>query len=192
MSGAYPTTPVASSIAIIGITPTLVSLTHSLKRQARSRGGQRWTMDVAYPPLSRTEFAPIWAFANKQKGQYGTFTYQPPIYKDTSGTATGTLLVNNAAGYAAGSSTIASDGLTGTLKAGDFIKFAGHDKVYTLTADATTSLTIEPALMSALSDNEAITYNDVPFTMAFANDQQQMSVSVGGFVAYQISLVEVV
>lgn len=192
MSGAYPTTPVADSIKITSIAPTLTSVTHSLKRQARSRGGQRWLMDISYPPLSRADFAPIWAFAQKQQGQYGTFTYQPPIYKDTSGTATGTLLVNNAAGYAAGSSTIASDGLTGTLKAGDFIKFASHDKVYTLTDDGSTSLSIEPALLESVADNEAITYNDVPFTMAFDNDMQEMSVSVGGFVSYKISLVEVV
>jgi hypothetical protein len=192
MSGAYPTTPVANSISITGIAPTLTSVTHCLKRQARSRGGQRWLMDINYPSLTRAQFAPIWAFANKQQGQYGTFTYQPPIYKDTSGTATGTLLVNNAGGYAAGSSTIATDGLTGTLKAGDFIKFAGHDKVYTITADGATSLTIEPALLESVADNEVITYNDVPFTMAFTTDTQEMSVSTGGFVAYQIKLVEVV
>ena len=192
MSGVYPTTPVANSIKISAIAPTLISLTHSLKRQVRSRGGQRWLMDISYPPLTRAEFAPIWAFAQQQQGQYGTFTYQPPIYKDTSGTATGTLLVNNAGGYVAGSSTIASDGLTGTLKAGDFIKFAGHDKVYTLTDDGSTSLSIEPALLESVADNEAITYNDVPFTMAFDNDMQEMSVSVGGFVSYKISLVEVV
>jgi len=32
----------------------------------------------------------------------------------------------------------------------------------------------------------------VPFTMAFTTDTQEMSVSTGGFVAYQIKLVEVV
>lgn len=190
MSGSFPSTPVANSINISSITPTLVSLTHSLKRQARSRGGQRWTISATYAPLSRAEFAPIWAFAQQQRGQYGIFTYEPPIYKDTSGTATGTLLVNG--GDSAGDSSIACDGLTGTLKAGDFIKFAGHDKVYTLTTDATTTLAIEPPLMSAVADNEAVTYNNVPFTMAFDADIQEMGVSTAGFVSYQISLVEAV
>jgi hypothetical protein len=192
MSGSYPTTPIASSITITSVAPTLTSVTHSLKRQARSRGGQRWLMDIGYPPLSRSDFAPIWAFAQKQQGQYGTFTYQPPIYKDTSGTATGTLLVNNSGGHAAGISTIVSDGLTGTLKAGDFIKFAGHDKVYTLTADGSTSLAIEPALVSSVADNEVISFTDVAFTMAFTADVQKMSVSTGGFVSYQINMVEVI
>jgi len=192
MSGSFPTTPVADSIKITSITPTLVSLTHSLKRQVRSRGGQRWAIDATFPPLTRAQFAPVWAFANQQQGQYGTFTYQPPIYKDTSGSATGTLLVNNAAGYTAGSSTIATDGLTGTLKAGDFVKFSGHDKVYTLTADGSTSLAIEPALTNSVADNEVITYNDVPFTVAFESDLQEVSVATNGFVAYGVKLVEVV
>ena len=190
MSGSFPITPVANSINISSITPTLVSLTHSLKRQARSRGGQRWTISATYAPLSRAEFAPIWAFAQQQRGQYGIFTYEPPIYKDTSGTATGTLLVNG--GDSAGDSSIACDGLTGTLKAGDFIKFAGHDKVYTLTTDATTTLAIEPPLMSAVADNEAVTYNDVPFTVAFADDKQIMSVGTNQLIGFSIKLVEVV
>ena len=190
MSGSFPTTPVADSIKITSITPTLVSLTHSLKRQARSRGGQRWTISATYAPLSRAEFAPIWAFAQQQRGQYGIFTYQPPIYKDTSGTATGTLLVNG--GDSAGDSSIACDGLTGTLKAGDFIKFAGHDKVYTLTTDATTTLAIEPPLMSAVVDNETVVYNDVPFTMAFADDKQIMSMGTHNFINFDVKLVEVV
>ena len=189
---AYPTTPTPSSIKITGVSPTLTSVTHSLKRQARSRGGQRWLIEANYPAMTRSTFAPLWAFANAQQGQYNTFTFIPPIYGDTSGTATGTLLVNNASGYSAGDSSITCDGLTGTLKAGDFIKFTGHDKVYTLTADGSTTIAIEPALLSAVADNETVTYNDVPFTMAFADDSQEMSVSTDQMIGFSIKLVEVV
>lgn len=192
MSGTFPTSPAASSVKITSASPTLTSVTHSLKRQARSRGGQRWAIEATFPPLSRSDFAPVWAFAVSQQGQYETFTYSPTVYGSSSGTATGTLLVNNLAGYAAGTSTIASDGLTGTLKAGDFIKFNGHDKVYMLTADGSTSLSIEPPLQAAVVDNEAITYTSVPFTVAFSGDIQEMSVNNSGFVSYQIKLVEVV
>ena len=188
----FPTTPEASSIKITGISPTLTSLTHSLKRQARSRGGQRWLIEANYPPMTRSDFSPLWAFSNAQQGQYSTFIYQPPIYKDTSGTATGTLLVNDAAGYSAGDSSITCDGLTGTLKAGDFIKFSGHDKVYTLTADGYTTLTIEPPLLSSVSDNETVVYIDVPFTMAFAEDKQVLSMGVDQMIGFSIKLVEIV
>jgi hypothetical protein len=188
----FPTTPTPSSIKITGVSPTLTSVTHSLKRQARSRGGQRWLIEANYPAMTRSTFAPLWAFANAQQGQYNTFTFIPPIYGDTSGTATGTLLVNNASGYSAGDSSITCDGLTGTLKAGDFIKFTGHDKVYTLTADGSTTIAIEPALLSAVADNETVTYNDVPFTIAFADDSQEMSVGTDQMIGFSIKLVEVV
>ena len=188
----FPTTPNPSSLKITGVSPTLTSVTHSLKRQARSRGGQRWLIEAGYPAMTRATFAPLWAFANAQKGQYQTFEYIPPIYGDTSGTATGTLLVNNVSGYAAGDSSIVCDGLTGTLKAGDFIKFTGQDKVYTLTADGSTTLAIEPPLLSAVADNETVIYNDVPFTMAFADDSQEMSVGIEQLVGFSVKLVEVV
>jgi len=188
----FPTSPTASSIKITSISPTLTSVTHSLKRQARQRGGQRWALELDYPPMTRAEFAPLFAFSVAQKGQYQTFTYQPPIYSDTSGTATGTLLVNNASGYSVGDSTVATDGLTGTLKAGDFIKFAGHDKVYMLTADGSTTLTIEPPLNATVADDEAVTYNDVPFTVAFVNDSQSFGRGAADLHDFSISLVEIV
>lgn len=186
----YPTTPTPSTIKITGISPTLTSVTHSMKRQARSRGGQRWLIEASYPPLTRAQFAPLWAFANAQQGQYNTFTYIPPVYGDSSGSATGTLQSNGAA--SAGDSSITCDGLTGTLKAGDFVKFAGHDKVYTLTADGSTTLSIEPPLMSAVADNEVVTYQDVPFTMAFADDTQELAMGSDQLVGFSIKLVEVV
>mgnify|MGYP003961717131 FL=1 len=188
----FPTSPTASSIKITSISPTLTSVTHSLKRQARQRGGQRWALELDYPPMTRAEFAPLFAFSVAQKGQYQTFTYQPPIYSDTSGTATGTLLVNNASGYSVGDSTVATDGLTGTLKAGDFIKFAGHDKVYMLTADGSTTLTIEPPLNDTVADDEAITYNDVPFAVAFVKDSQSFGRGAADLHDFSISLVEIV
>jgi len=187
----FPTSPKPNSIRIGGYSPTMVSTTHSLKRQARTRGGQRWVIEASYPPMTRADFAPLWAFANAQKGQYSTFTYIPPVYGDSSGTVSGTVAINNASGYSAGDSTLTIDGLTGTLKAGDFIKFAGHDKVYCLTADATTSLSIVPPLVADVSDDEVITYNDVPFTVAFADDNQEMSVGVDELVGFKIALVEV-
>jgi hypothetical protein len=192
MSGTFPESPAPNSITITSVRPTLVSVTHSLKRQARSRGGQRWLIEAGYPRMSRSTFAPVWAFANAQKGQFETFSYKPPIYKDSTGTASGTLAINNASGYSAGDSTLTVDGITGTLKAGDFIKFAGHDKVYTITNDATTALNIEPPLLTSVADDEVVIYNDVPFTVAFGADQQELSMSVDQMIDYAISLVEVV
>ncbi len=186
----FPIIPKPSSISISSISPTLMSLTHSLKRQVRRRGGQRWLLDVKYPPLSREEFAPVWAFSIAQQGQFKTFSYIPEIYGSTSGTATGSIIADGT--YTAGDSIISTTGLTGTLKAGDFIKFNGHDKVYMLTVDGSTTLNIEPALIEGVSDLEAIIYNDVPFNVAFTSDATNMSVAVNQYISYSLKFVEIV
>ena len=71
--------------------------------------------------------------------------------------------------------------MTGTLKAGDFVKFASHTKVYMVVADATSSsnastVTIEPPLISALADNSVVTYDNVSFTVHLTNDIQEFGV----------------
>ena len=71
----FPTSPVPSTISIRSITPTFTSVTQSLKRQVRQRGGQRWLITANYPPLSRSDFAPVWAFAQLQKGQFNTYCF---------------------------------------------------------------------------------------------------------------------
>jgi hypothetical protein len=199
MSGTFPTSPVPADIKVSSFTPTLVSQTQSLKRQVRRRGGQRWAFDVNYPPMTRSEFAPVYAFCISQRGQYETFTFVPPVVSDPQGTATGTPVVNGA--HSAGDTTIATDGWTNStqiLKAGDFIKFANHSKVYMIVSDSSSdgsgeaNLVIEPPLMAALSDNEAITANDVPFTVALTTDSQEYAAGPPDTYDFSIQLIEVI
>lgn len=190
MSGNYPTTPAPASISRTSLTPTMISVAHSLKRQVRTRGSQQWSFTLAYPALRRASVAPLEAFLSAQRGQYSTFTFTPHVYGSTSGSATGTVTANGT--HAAGVSSIAISGLTGTLKAGDFIKFAGHNKVYFLTADATTTLTIEPPLLAALSTGASVTYTDVPFTCALAADTFTAQLNPGDIVSgFDVQIVEV-
>ena len=198
MSGAFPTTVALASMTITSVEPTSVSATHSLKRQVRSRGGQRWGLRGSYAPLTRAEAAELFAFSVKQKGQFETFTIVPPTVSTPMGVATGTPQAYGA--HVAGDTTITTDGwtisTTGIMKAGDYIKF-GHDKVYMVVADAVSNtggvatLTIHPALMSALVDHESATVSNVPFTVAFASDQQDVSEAASGTFGFSISLVEV-
>jgi hypothetical protein len=86
------------------------------------------------------------------------------------------------------------DGFTGALKAGDVFKFANHSKVYMATADrsGTGSLSFQPALVSAVSDNEAIAHNDVQFTVRLANDVQEYSISTGLHYGYEVDFIEAI
>jgi hypothetical protein len=192
MSGALPTTPVLRDINISSTHPTLVSVSRSLHRQVRSKGVQRWSINGSYAPNSREDLMPIWAFALSQKGQYETFTFVPPVYGTTSGTASGSCAVDAAA--VAGDTSVTCTLSSGTLKAGDFVKFTGHDKVYALTADftGTGSLAIFPSLIAAVADTETVAFTDVPFTVAFTTDMQKFSRGAIDLHDFDITLAEVV
>ena len=120
------------------------------------------------------------AFIMKQRSGKENFTIIPPEVEDARGVETGTLAVNGS--HTAGDTTIAIDGFAADtanrLRTGDFIKFNGHTKVYMVVADVTSSsgaatVTIEPPLVSSLSDDEAVTYDNVPFTVHLTNDIQE-------------------
>ena len=122
-------------------------------------------------------------FIIKQRSGKENFTIIPPEIEDARGTETGTVLVNGV--HAVGDTTIAMDGFAGDgagrFKTGDFIKFASHDKVYMVVADATSSsnactVTIEPPLITALADDSVVTYDNVPFTVHLTNDVQEFGV----------------
>ena len=180
MSGALPKTNFIA-INLRSNQKTLLSETDSGKTFRRQVQGQRFSFTVSYPPMTRSEFAPIMAFIVKQRARQENFTVTFPSYMNAQGNETGTLLVNGA--HSAGDTTIAIDGFAsdgaGRLKAGDLIKF-GHLKVYMVVEDVTSSsnastVTIEPPLREALSDNSSVTYDSVPFNVYFTTDTQEFN-----------------
>ena len=178
MSGALPTTRGPAAVEVSSVTPTLVSTTHSLRQQVRSRGAQRWKLSYRYGTMERDDYMALYAFLVSQRGQYDTFTMALPSGISPRGAWTGTPLVNGA--VAAGLTSVAIDGLsnsiTGIGKAGDFLKFSGHSKVYMLVSDVNSNgsgqatLTITPKLVAAVADNESLTVTSVPFTVALTDD----------------------
>jgi hypothetical protein len=109
----------------------------------------------------------------------------------TTGTATTSTVTCTAA--AIGDSTVATTGLSGTLKAGDFIKFSGHDKVYRLTADraGNGNLSIVPPLIVAVT-TDTVTYNNVPFTVRLNNDVQEYAIGVDMLHKFEVDFMEVI
>ena len=185
----YPITPKFSAVNLESDSPTLFSETVSGRMQSRKIGGQKWRFSASYPAMTRAEFQPVWAFVIAQQGRHGVFTVIPTEIANTSGTATGSPTCTAAA---IGDTSVTITGLTGDLKAGDFVKFAGHDKVYMLTADRSGNgaVSIEPALVDAITTNEQMVFNDVPFTVRLANDIQTYNTGVGGLYEYEVDFVE--
>lgn len=85
------------------------------------------------------------------------------LSRHTAGTGAGAAYqVNNGAGYAIGTKTVATKGgALGTVIAGDKIKFANHDSTYVVGSSVgggtVTSITFEPGLTAAVVDSEGIT-----------------------------------
>jgi hypothetical protein len=180
MSGTLPNTRF-NAINLKSNQKTLVSETDSGKTFRRQVQGQRFSFTIAYPPMTRAEFAPIMAFIMKQRARKEAFTITMPSFLDAQGNETGTLLVNGS--HSASDTTIALDGFAGDgagrLKAGDLIKFA-HDKVYMIIEDVTSSsnsatVTIEPPLREALADDSSVTYDSVSFNVHLVSDTQEFN-----------------
>ena len=178
MSGALPNTEFRA-VNFRSNQKTLFSETDSGKTFRRQVQGQRFSFTVSYPPMKRTEFAPIMGFIMKQRARKENFTITLPSYFNALGSETGTLLVNGA--HSVADTTIAIDGFAsdgaGRLKAGDLIKFA-HDKVYMIIDDVTSSsnaatVTIEPPLRTALTNNSSVAYDSIQFTVHLASDVQE-------------------
>ena len=182
MSGTLPNTSF-TAINLQSNQKTLFSETDSGKSFRRQVQGQRFSFTVSYPPMKRSEFAPIMAFIMKQRSRQEDFTITMPSYLNAQGNETGTLLVNGS--HSASDTTIAIDGFAGEgagrLKAGDLLKFA-HDKVYMVVADVTSSsnsatVTIEPPLRTALADNSSVAYDSVSFKVHLTSDVQEFATS---------------
>ena len=198
MSGQFPTSPTPQNASIGSEQNTIVSVTTSGRVQTRQIDGQKFTLTLSYPPMTRQNFAPIKAFIMKQRSRLNTFTIIPPVVSNAQGVASGTISVDGS--VSAGATTCTIDGMTvstnGILKAGDYFRFSGADKVYMavedLDADGSGSgtLTFEPPLRTAVTDDTALVYDNVDFTVRLRNDIQEYSFVTNNLYKYEIDLIE--
>jgi hypothetical protein len=194
----YPTAVTWQTASITSYSPTWISTTHGLVRQARSRGGHLWQIDLNYGVMTRAQFGSIWAFFNKQAGQYGVFDLDLNTQFPCRGSGGGTPLVKGASQTG---TSMTTDGWTNSLtqmKAGDFFSVAGDVKVYQLTDDVVSdgsgnaTMTFFPPLRRSPADNAVIDITPV-FRCALtadtlATDWSQCVYAVG----FTVSVVEVI
>ena len=200
MAGAFPISSAGfSTLGIRSIQNTIISKSQSGKKLARQIDGQRFAFTAQIITGKRSDiYGELMAFIIKQRSQKENFTIIPPEIEDARGVETGTLAVNG--NHTVGDTTIAIDGFAADtanrLRKGDYIKFNGHTKVYMVIEDVTSSsgaatVTIEPPLTTALSDDEAVAYDNIPFTVHLTNDVQEfgaVSADKDGNVLYQFEL----
>ena len=185
MSGAFPISSAKfETLGIRSIQNTIISKSQSGKKLARQIDNQRFGFTARIITAKRSDvYGELMAFIVKQRSGKENFTIIPPEIEDARGSETGSVLVNGV--HAVGDTTIDMDAFAGDgdgrFKAGDFLKFASHDKIYMVVSDVTSSsnaatVTIEPPLITALADNSAVTYDNVPFTVHLTSDIQEFGV----------------
>lgn len=189
MSGTFPTSPVPEVATLGGLQAALVSRARSGKRQSRRKGSRIWIVSASWPVMTKDEWAPMFAFAMSQGGQFGSFTWVIPSIPGSGIAARGTWLGSPVVdGASQTGSTLNIKGLTATqtgiAKEGDVFKVSGSTKVYMVTADANSdgagkaALSISGPLITSPADAEALTVASVPFTLAFSDDQQSLSLMI--------------
>jgi len=186
MAGAFPISSAKfETLGIKSIQNTIISKSVSGKKLARQIDNQRFGFTIRIVTGTRSDvYGELMAFIMKQRSSKENFTIIPPEIEDARGNETNTVLVNGV--HAVGDTTIAMDGHHNdnphAFKAGDFIKFASHSKVYMVVEDVQASsnastVTIEPPLITALADDSVVTYDNVPFTVHLTTDIQEFGVS---------------
>jgi len=194
MSGSYPTTPVFNAINFSSEQKTITSTSDSGKMFSVQVDGQRFKFSASYPPMTRAEFAPVYAFIMKQRSQKETFTVIPPVISNAQGDVSG--LLSTYTGYSAGVTSVQIQNIVGTLKAGDMIKFNGHSKVYMVVEDATgdinelATITIEPPLREDVLSDEDIIYDNVPFRVRLTNDIQTFNTGIDSLYRFEVDFIE--
>ena len=197
MSGTFPTSPKFQSLAVSSNQSTFVSRSISGRRQSRQIGGQYWRLRASFPPMTRAQFAPVYAFVIAQRGRYESFSVIPAVISTGQGSPAGTPLVNGADQTGR---TLVTNGWSNSIaifKAGDYLKIAGNDKVYMVTADVSSdgsgdaTIAIEPALVASPADDAAITHSSVPFTVALRAGVQEFATGTTGLFQFEIDMEEV-
>jgi hypothetical protein len=172
-------------------------------RESRSQiSSQYWTITVTLKTLSESETRTVMALIATAKTGLNTFSYTPAFATNAS-TFSAVIVAVNTTAVAATSMTVRSGtnpGSENPIKAGEFFKFANHNKVYMATADLTLTLSganydgtlsFYPALQASVASNEVITYTSVPFTVRLATDPG-LSIGIELFGGMQMDLKEVI
>ena len=193
MSGTYPSSPGFTAVGFTTKTYGLTSESISGRIQVRNIGSSKFEFSVSYPPMTASEFNPVLAFITAQEGMKETFQIVLPQISYKSGNASGVIRATTSDNIIpAGTGVIPVYGGSGTLKAGDMVKFSSHGKVYMIKSDLTGDgdLEIMPSLVEDIGNNANVTYDAFPFTVRLANKIQEFSVDVSGHRSFEVDFIE--
>jgi len=198
--GTWPSTIGFRTVNFRAVSSTKQTTTQSGRRIRVSTAGTRFSTTIQYPRMALANFKPIQAVATRLEGPLNSFDITLPSVSENQSGVTGIIATVDGTNAAGSSSVnIATNKNSQTImKAGDVIRFPSHNKVYMLTADATTdgtgdvAVAITPNLIEAVNDDgsSTVTVDDVPFRMTLTGDIQEYKYATDGTVSYEIDIIE--
>lgn len=202
MSGTYPASPEFTSVEFKINTPTQTTETVNGRKRRAGFGVSFYTFNGKYASLTPSQASAVTSFVAKQYGQVESFQIVLPRISYNKAAdfaqAVGNAKVKTAA--AKGVYQVILKGLganKAVFKAGDFVKFANHSKVYMVTDDITSdgageaTLFFSGKLVVNVVVDEVLTINAVPFTVILDQDADEFTVANGGMTNIEVSFREV-
>ena len=182
-------------LTIISNKPTYTSETLTLRRRSIYTDIQRWEIQTGMAPVDNGAEMLV---HNTITGYTESFYVRmPQVFRKTS--ISNKLNPTVTVGVAPQSTVIVLNGLgNNVLPVGEFIKFAGHPKVYMVKESSKTvnnlnEITIFPPLMKNLANDEAVSYGDHVTMLAKYGEDTKIGISyIDGILASidSISLIE--
>lgn len=197
--GNFPTSPGFQSVRLNINTTTTNTVALSGRRIRSATGTTVWSATATFPPMTTTEFRPIFAFITECRGSLNSFdVIFPEVSESSMESKTHTITV--ASDTVGGSTEIPVTATTSDgdeiVKVGDMIRFSNHSKVYmvkeTLTEDSagTQFMKITPGLTQGITNGNTIQYDNVQFRMTLENDVQEITVGTEKLYRYEIDFIE--
>jgi len=182
----FPSNIGFSKVDPLSHSPAYINEPNSLKTIAVATGTQRWEFELTTKFLKALEFRQGWAFLNARGGQAFTFDVRLPEFSKPLGAISGA--VKSLGAYAIGTKNIALSNFTPAV--GDFIRFAGHRKVYQVESATGNNATIYPPLFEAVNLNEVVIADDVPFTVRLTSKVSKLKLDTKKITKLKFKCIE--
>lgn len=191
-----------SQASIVSNDPVRVNTAISGRESRSQISSQYFTITVTLKTLSESETRTVLALIATAKTGLNTFSYTPAFATNASTFSASIVAVSTTAVSAVSMTVRSGTNPSGQnpIKAGEFFKFANHNKVYMATADLTLTasglnfdgtLNFYPALQAAVPSATVLTYTSVPFTVRLSSDPG-LAIGLELFGGMQMDLKEVI
>lgn len=179
-------------VTVIGQTES----TFTLQQHVYEWDGDRWELEIAYPPMKRENAAILIAALTSLRGKLGTFNIGPRgAERATRGTAAGGSITVDGGGQSG--KELLLTGWTGTLKAGDYLQVNHTDyaRLYMCLKDVNgpNSIDVFPKLRTPAASNGAgATFSSPVGAFRLADNQPEWDLDRAQIYGVSIKAVEAI